>query len=117
VGAICSSWDDTCRYAVGAYEVLALLGGNVRRRSYCFFAFRLAAQYFFIRSLTALRAAADIRLRERVGLEVAISAALEVSPGPLSVDAIEAVSRRPFRSLDRSCGNILNSEDISAWSS
>jgi hypothetical protein len=42
-----------------------LIGGLIEGRGH-FLAFRRAAQYFFMRRLTALRAAADIGFRERV---------------------------------------------------
>ena len=43
--------------------------------AYALFAFRFPAQYFFIRRLTAFRAAADIPRRLRVGLVALASTA------------------------------------------
>ena len=56
-------------------------------RAYRFLPARLAAQYFFIRSLTAFRAAADIRRRFRRGLSIVAAGSGDTSIWALTRDA------------------------------
>jgi hypothetical protein len=65
------------------------------KRRFYFLAFRLAAQYFRILTLTALRCAADIRRPRRPP---------RFRPGPgLEIPAMAAIAARTLKSCVRSC--------------
>jgi hypothetical protein len=84
-------------------EPSAGMADDSRARAYCFLAFRLAAQYFFIRKLTAFFTAADIFRRLRtVGVTETSSGSRE--------------PRVPFRLDPTRCGKFFTTEAISALS-
>jgi hypothetical protein len=87
------------------YTTVEFRDGNSRSAAY-FFALLRAAQYFFIRALTALRCAADILERVRVGSTVSASPRADLATVRLAVREMEARS-----------GNALSSVAASACSS